>query len=487
MKFFKAVLIAIFVIVLLTCGFVHEQTEYAYATAGANHDEISSDTSKPYSSAEHGVKKMSWLLSGERGGGPDDEEFLTNLDDPTGETYIRVNDLIDTMQTKEERIKNRGSYISVERMTNDGSRMAVIRWRLDSENNKVEVYNLIEGKKELEFNITHGNYPVVSSDLSKFIYELKKKVYVYDTQKKKTSQINMGHLKVSQNSINPEGGSFSPDNTKFCFLDDQKGIIMLDLLHNSGAKRLLASQDITSIPQWDQPNQLIYTVFKNKDMFLNDIYSLDIGTGAKKRLGQANDSFVLSPDLNKMVLADQDVVKVFLVDTHSGKKEDISRTVNNPGSWVQPLQWIHTTVNYMQYSNKVKVQSIAVSSTRSDQGNYTFDANHMVDGNSYTLWSPKVKSSGKGESITLFLGSPQEVRGLNIIEGFLNPNSTYEEDSHIQKVRLEFSDGRVIEMPNVERFKFDEPVTTSFIKMTILEVKQGTKYKNLYINELELL
>ncbi|WP_052675845.1 hypothetical protein [Paenibacillus sp. IHBB 10380] len=384
MHFIKKVCIFIIIILLSSIDFSQKQISYAYPTKALKKDQVgqvSFDMAKQYINTEHNSRKMNWLLNGERGGGPDDEEFLTNLDDPTGKTYIRMNDLIDTMQTKQERVKNRGSYISVGRMTNDGSRIAVIRWRLNSQQSKVEVYNLNEGKKEFQFDLTHSSYLVVSSDLSKYIYESKKKVYVYNAPTKQTSPINMGRFKISANSIYPGRGIFSPDNTKFCFLDDLKGIVMLDVLHNSGAKRLLTGQDVTSILKWDQPNQLVYTISKNKDTFLDDIYSLDIATGTKKRLGQVSDSFVLSPDLNKIVLADRDMVKVFLIDIHSGKKEDISRTVNNPGSWVEPIQWINTNLDYMKYSNKVKVQSIAVSSTRSDQGKYLFDANHMVDEN----------------------------------------------------------------------------------------------------------
>lgn len=57
-------------------------------------------------------KQASWLLNGQEGV-EDRVQFLTNLDDPTGETNIRIDDLIDTMQTREERLKYRGSQVYV--------------------------------------------------------------------------------------------------------------------------------------------------------------------------------------------------------------------------------------------------------------------------------------------------------------------------------------------------------------------------------------
>lgn len=76
--------------------------------------------------AKETEKKASWLLNGQEGV-EDRVQFLTNLDDPTGEANIRIDDLIDTMETKEERIKYRGSQVYVGKITSDGSRMAIIR------------------------------------------------------------------------------------------------------------------------------------------------------------------------------------------------------------------------------------------------------------------------------------------------------------------------------------------------------------------------
>ncbi|KAF6602382.1 hypothetical protein H6F38_33120, partial [Paenibacillus sp. EKM208P] len=86
--------------------------------------------------------------------------------------------------------------------------------------------------------------------------------------------------------------------------------------------------DVSSIMQWDQGNQLIYTTYKKDNTFINDIYSLDIPTGKVQFITKNEGDFILSPDQKKLVLADDEVVKMFMIDIASGKKEDVSSIVN---------------------------------------------------------------------------------------------------------------------------------------------------------------
>ncbi|WP_341063192.1 discoidin domain-containing protein [Paenibacillus sp. FSL P2-0173] len=179
---------------------------------------------------------------------------------------------------------------------------------------------------------------------------------------------------------------------------------------------------------------------------------------------------------------------MFMIDVASGKKEDISFIVNGEGTWVVPIQWIETKTNYMKYSNKVKVKRITATSTLPNQSNYFFSVDNLTDDNNLTPWCEGTKEGGVGETVTMDLGPTQEVRGMEMVDGIIRVNNKYLDVNTIQKMKLDFSDGQSVVLENNDtRFKFDEPIRTSFVKITILEVKKGTDFPNTCIGELKLL
>ncbi|WP_025683937.1 NADase-type glycan-binding domain-containing protein [Paenibacillus maysiensis] len=487
MRYIKATLIIVFSVLISACTatngegiFTSSQTQNASSTKVIKVDQNAGKATQT---------KVNWLLNGQEGV-EDRVQFLTNLDDPTGKTNIRIDDLIDTMQTREERIKYRGSQVDVGKITSDGSRMAIIRDVYGEQPEEpfiIEVYDLDAGEKEREFKLPPtAQYPVVSSDLSKYLYVIDGHLYVYDAISKRTTELNTKKSKGDVSNI--AQGVFSPDNTKLCFVGDQTGIVMLDLSGDSGTKRLLAGTDVSGIIEWGQGNQFIYTTSKNDNTFMNDIYSLDIHTGKVKFITKNEGDFILSPDQKKLVLADDEVVKIFMIDVASGRKEDISSIVSGEGTWVVPIQWIETKTNYMKYANKIEVKKITASSTLPNQSNYSFNVNNLTDDNNLTPWCEGTKGGGVGETMTIDLGSIQEVRGMEMVDGIIRVNNKYLDVNTIQKMKLDFSDRQSIVLENNDtRFKLDEPIRTSFIKITILEVKKGTDFPNTCIGELKLL
>ncbi|ASR45438.1 hypothetical protein B4V02_01300 [Paenibacillus kribbensis] len=489
MRYIKAALIIVFSVLLSACT---ATTGGDIVTSSQSPNIPSSNEVKVNQDAAKGTeKKASWLLNGQEGV-EDRVQFLTNLDDSTGKTNIRIDDLIDTMQTREERIKYHGSQVYVGEITSDGSHMAIIRdvyGEQPEESLIIEVYNLDAEVKEREFKLPPtAQYPVVSSDLRKYLYVMNGHLYLYDAISKRTTEVKNEKGKADVSNISHGQGVFSPDNTKFYFVDDQSGIVMLDLSGDSGTKRLLAGTDVSGIMQWGQGNKLIYSTYKNDHTFINNIYSLDIHTGKVQFITKNEGDFILSPDQKKLVLSDDEVVKMFMIDVASGKKEDISSIMDGEGSWVVPIQWIETKINYMKYSNKVEVKKITASSTLPNQGNRSFSVNNLTDDNNLTPWCEGSKTGGVGETVTLDLGSTQEVRGIEMVDGTMWVNNKYLDMNTIQKMKLDFSDGQSLVLENNDtRFKFDEPIRTSFVKITILEVKKGADLPNTCIGELKLL
>ncbi|MCV9950002.1 NADase-type glycan-binding domain-containing protein [Paenibacillus sp. BT-177] len=485
MDFIRIILVVSFVAIMSACSGIKAEK------IASPHPQETAPKGTTQESRNATEEKTSWLLNGQEGV-EDRVQFLTNLDDPTGKANIRIDDLIDTMQTREERLKYRGSQVYVGEITSDGSRMSIIRdiyGEQPEESLIIEVYNLDAEEKEREFKLPPAaQYPVISSDLSKYIYVMNGNLYLYDAVSNQTTEVKNEKGEADVSNISHGQGMFSPDNTKFYFVDDQSGIVMLDLSGNSGAKRLLVGTDVSSIMQWGQGNQLIYTTYKKDDTFINDIYSLDVPTGKVQFITKNEGEFILSPDHKKLVLADDEVVKMFMIDVASGKKEDISSIVSGEGTWVVPIQWINTKINYMKYSNKVEVNKITASSTLSNQGNRSFRVNNLTDDNNLTPWCEGSMTGGVGETVTIDLGSAQEVRGIEMIDGIMWVNNKYIDMNTIQRMKLDFSDGQSTVLENNDtRFKFNEPIRTSFVKITILEVKKGADLPNSCIGELKLL
>ncbi|WP_058830285.1 discoidin domain-containing protein [Paenibacillus polymyxa] len=487
MKLIRFLMTIVLAVIISSCSQVGEKGTVATLSRSQKPSSVESITTMQNEAKTE--RKARWLLNGEED--PEPTQFLTNLDDPTGKTYIRIDDLVDAMQTKEERIKYRGSQVTVNRVSSDGSRMAIVRTISDVEegdrNHILEVYDLNSGRKESEFELPPTSYPIASPDLSKYLYELNGQVYLYDVLKMKTTKLNLGRYKLDLSMIS--SGLFSPDGTRFCFEEhDQPGIIMINLSGISGAKRLLVDSK-ASLLQWDQEDKLIYEVSEEDENYTQDVYSLDIESGEKKWITKCSEPFILSPDQKLVLSAEYEAPKMYLVHVSDGRKEDISSFTENQGVLTVPIQWIDTKINYMKFANKVKVKKITASSTLPNRNNYSFSVSNLTDGNNLTPWCEgTTKGGGVGETVTIDLGSIQEVRGIEMIDGIMWVNNKYIDMNTIQRMKLDFSDEQSTALENNDtRFKFDEPIRTSFVKITILKVKKGADFPNTCIGELKLL
>lgn len=300
---------------------------------------------------------VNWLLNGEEGV-EDPVQFLTNLDDSTGKSYIRIEDLVNAMQTREEKIKNRGSQVTVRKMTSDGRRMAIIRdySTLDQVGKcKVEVYDLETEQKEFEFQMPANTYyPAVSPDLRKYIYTLGGKVFLYNATSKQTTKINWGTNKVSTKYIND--GMFSPDGTQFCFEEEgKKGFALLNLSKAGGIQRILTSFQV-SLLQWDRKDELMCTIPRRDGTYINDVYSYNVRNHKKLWVTKSEDPFIFSADHKELLRENYDSPEVYIVHVSSGRKKDVTSIFKKQGSLTVPIQWLHTTTNYMKFSSdKVKL------------------------------------------------------------------------------------------------------------------------------------
>lgn len=347
MKFIKNLVIAFLALSLSACASPVSNTDVAIQPEQPT-VAMTKTTVDPMEDASE------WLLNATLGGGPgEDEMFLTRLDDSTGESYISVQELVNALQTDEERQKSQDSYLSMGKLNRDGSRLAVYRWWDGEEQSVVEIYDLREGKKVQGFDMP-GDLLDISADLTHYFYEQEEQFYVYDSMTGQELNIRLEQDHALEATHEDRAldryrhGKFSPDHTQISLPAANNGIVVTNIQKGT-SELILTDRKISSIVLWDDSEELIYTVNEHEDSFLSDIYVLDMTIGQSQRIGAAEDTFVLSPDHTKMIEVNQELVKIFLVNLQNDEKRDITSTVNGHGNWTYPEQWIMSNIDYLKY------------------------------------------------------------------------------------------------------------------------------------------
>lgn len=139
--------------------------------------------------------------------------------------------------------------------------------------------------------------------------------------------------------------------------------------------------------------------------------------------------------------------------------------------------------------------STTSSSTLASQGKFSYKPSLTLDGKLETAWLEGAKGNGIGEWIMYSAENEQTVSSITIFNGYLKNNTTYLNNGRIKKFSLEFSDGS-IKTFDVAKMGFDEskkgftisfdnPVVTSSIKLTVLDVYNGAYYSDLAISEIK--
>ncbi|MMZ69818.1 hypothetical protein D1872_327310 [compost metagenome] len=87
----------------------------------------------------------------------------------------------------------------------------------------------------------------------------------------------------------------------------------------------------------------------------------------------------------------------------------------------------------------------------------------------------------------LDFGQPQVMNGLEILNGLTKSKTSYLANNRFKRIQLEFSEGqRLVMSSDALKYELDEPVQTSWIKLTILEVESGTTYPDTCISEVRV-
>ncbi|ANF94907.1 discoidin domain-containing protein [Paenibacillus bovis] len=296
-------------------------------------------------------------------------DYISNLNDPSGNSYVRINDIIHVLYMHEhDSYPENELYLG--RISEDGNSIALIREGTELDHKVVKIFDLSTKRKINEFNLKNEDI-AISPDLQTYVYA------VQDTA-------------------------------------------------NAG------------IYQFDGGSKVLKKLDKDADgMSIYDLYPYEKSAAD---------------------LQDHNVMK-------------------RMGITFSPVQTFDSKVDLMQYRQSIPIASIKASSSLADQSGHSYRPENLIDGDMRTGWCEGAKGDGIGESITINFGKEQMISGMELVNGLATSEKAYKANNRVKKIKLEFSDGRVLTLDTyfMEQY-FDIPITASSVQMTILEVDPGEKY-----------
>ncbi|WP_235332159.1 discoidin domain-containing protein [Paenibacillus terrae] len=477
----RNILIILFLIVLSACNASQKvPTSFSSKTVDMASEVVESSNKNNKTELVKENSKKEWALTVEEGT-EDPAEFLVQLEGSKVERFLSAEKLISLLQSKEDKEKYRDSYVDVGRIQADGSQIAFVLDLFKEARLIIQIYDLDSGKKVNEFMLPY-NHPVISSDLTKYLYEDKDKAYIYDPSTNQSTAIQLDGDSIDVDDIHQ--GKFSPDSTQFCFTDSQQNIVVFDVSTHKIIKKIHIDSGMAIVNQWIQKDKIIYSL---NSMSVTKTYLLNLSNGEKHLLGKGMERLLMSRDGSELWFEKVDSPSNYKLNINTGLKSKAPSITTVDGNMATPVQWFYTANDFSKYDSEIKVQQIKASSTLPSKGMQTYDAKNLVDGDTSTAWCEGVKGNGEGETILLDLGSSQKVKGIELINGYAKSEKSYRENNRVQKLKLQFSDGSSLEMNDFNtRKKFKEPINTSFIKLTILSVERGTKYQDTCISDVRL-
>ncbi len=133
-------------------------------------------------------------------------------------------------------------------------------------------------------------------------------------------------------------------------------------------------------------------------------------------------------------------------------------------------------------SNASYFVSASASSVLGDQQGHSYVPSNVLRNND-ACWCENASDEGVGEWIRLDLPELQKVSGLRIVNGYAGTAKQYDYNSKISEMNIEFSDGRstnvslnvfrTADRKTVQTIRFNEPVETEYVRLTITSVTKG--------------
>lgn len=146
-----------------------------------------------------------------------------------------------------------------------------------------------------------------------------------------------------------------------------------------------------------------------------------------------------------------------------------------------------------EYQGMDAVASMSCSSVLAgDEVTSYYGTANLTDGDLSTGWAEGVDGTGVGQWFQLDLAGEQTVNRLNICPGYAKSQKLFRENGCPTRVRVHYSDGtytelelrdQLVEGSEIQSFSTEEPHTTTYLRVEIVEVRPGTVYDDTVISE----
>ena len=142
-------------------------------------------------------------------------------------------------------------------------------------------------------------------------------------------------------------------------------------------------------------------------------------------------------------------------------------------------------------ANPFQTSSADASSTlRPDEVTSYYGPNNAIDDVFETAWNEGVSGNGIGEWISINASGEKWARGVMVVNGYPKRDEIYYYNNRCRDVTIELSDGYTIEYTLSDSYRewqyidFDDYHKTSYIKLTIDSVYEGSKWTDTSICEM---
>lgn len=199
--------------------------------------------------------------------------------------------------------------------------------------------------------------------------------------------------------------------------------------------------------------------------------------------GIDNDMEIVSKSAESLEDYDTEEMQEIVVETEENNEE------------VSDEEMIITDQNAMEHILDFDVSASSVLK----QSGYNYDPGNLMDFDRSTCWSEGTAGNGVGESITFTsTKESQLVRGIAILPGYSKNSDLFIKNGAPRTLLLEYSGpdtqgdmqkltvGDYIYNSGTLYFDFDQAVSINECKITILEVRDGSKYDDCCISEMFL-
>lgn len=121
-----------------------------------------------------------------------------------------------------------------------------------------------------------------------------------------------------------------------------------------------------------------------------------------------------------------------------------------------------------------------------------YGAMNIIDKNPETAWVEGSKGYGINEWVQVERDGLEDISRILIVNGYHKSQEIYDNNGRLKRFRLDFSQGQYIYYEvdenktesNYIRITFDRPISTDAIKLTILDVFEGSKYEDTCITDI---